>query len=108
MNITLVKNREDYVHHEDSQAHQQGETCHCAGERLGLTNQFTSHARRNDFIRSFGDEVGCVSKCDTGFQVEEQCHTCELIQVIHCLWAECCSPRYKLTELDQTLAVVGS
>src|ERR1044072_4325103 len=108
MNITLVKNGEDYVHHEDSQPHQQCKTCHCARERLCLTNQFTSHAGRHDFIRRFGDEISCVSKCDTGFQVEEQCHTRELIQVIHCLWTKCCSPRYKLTKLDQTLAVVGS
>src|ERR1051325_433776 len=108
MNITLVKNREDYVHHEYSQPHQQCKTCHCAGERLCLTNQFTSNPRRNDFIRCFGDEVGCVSKCDTGFKVEEQCHTRELIQVIHCLGTKCCSPRYKFTKLDQTLAVIGS
>src|ERR1051325_9805519 len=108
MNITLVKDREDYVHHEDSQTHQQCKTRHCARKRLCLTNQFTPHAGRHDFVRRLGDEIGSVSKRDTGFKVEEQCHTRELIQVIHCLWTKCCSPRYKFTKLDQTLAVIGS
>src|SRR5215213_4031663 len=98
MYVTLVKYREDHVHHEHGQSHQYRQTRDRAAKRQRLALQLRAHTRRHNLRCLCGDEVSRITKSNARFEVEEECHTRELVQVVHCLWSKRGFPGNELTE----------
>src|ERR1041385_6021061 len=88
MNITLVKNRENHVHHEHRESHQDRQAHDRASKRQRLTLQFRAHARRYNLRRLLSDVIRRTAQRDSRLEVEEECHARELVQVVHCLWTK--------------------
>src|SRR5262249_60851534 len=71
MQITLVQYREDYVHHEDCQGHQDRQTGDSVAKRLSFTLEFSTHCGWYHFRRCLADKVRCVAKGHTRLQIEK-------------------------------------
>ena len=107
MNVAFVKNGEDDVHHEHRERHQDRQTGNCVAERLRLALQFSAHALRHDLRCRSRDEIGCVAQRLARFQVEEERHAGELVQVVDDLWSKRRFPRDEFAQRHEITAVVG-
>src|ERR1044072_2141111 len=106
MHVTLVKNREDHVHHKHRERHQDRQTRNRATKRQRLTLQLRTHSRRNDLRRRIRDVVRRIAERDARLEIEEERHARELVQVVHGLWTQRRLPRYQLTERHEFAAVI--
>ena len=82
MEIAFVENRQDHVHDEDGQRHQDRQIAHRVLKRQRFALQTGTERRRHHFGRSFGDEVGGVADGNTRLEIEVQGHAGELIQMV--------------------------
>src|SRR3982751_6851320 len=108
MDITLVKDRENDVHDEHGQRHQDGQTRYRVTECLRFALQLTPNSRRHDFSGCLTDEVSRVAQGYAWLQIEKQRHTRELIQVVYSFWTERLFPGYQFAERHKPLSVVRS
>src|SRR5215210_266298 len=106
MDVTLVKNREDHVHHKHSERHQDRQTPDSITERLRLTLQLSADAGRNDLRRHLIDMIRRIPERHTRLEIEKESHAGELVQVVHHLWTKRGFPTDQFTERHKLLAVI--
>src|SRR6185369_11606497 len=106
VNVTLVKDREYHVHHKHCERHQDRQTRHRTTERERLALQLTTHTARHRLRRCFRDEVRRITKRNTRFEIEEERHTRELVQVVHYLWPKRLFPRHELAQRHESFTVI--
>ena len=107
VDVALVENGKNHVHHEYGEPHQDREIVHrvAEGERLAL--EAAAQRRRHHLRRRLRDEIGGVADRNARLQVEEDRDGRELIDVVHRLKPERGLPRHQLAQRDHILAIVG-
>ena len=83
MHVTLIKDRENHVHHKHRQPHQDRQTGNRAAKRQRLTLQLRAHALRYYLLRRFSDEIRRITESHARLEVERERHAGELIEVVH-------------------------
>src|SRR6185369_2910427 len=106
MDVALVEDREDHVHHKHRESHQQRQTRDGSAERQRLTLQLCTNARRNYFARRLLDEIRRSTESHARLEVERERHARELIEVVHRLWTKRGSPGDQFLERHKPSAVV--
>ena len=108
MHITLVEDRQDYVHHKHCEGHQDRQTGNGIAKGLRFALQLSANRGRNNLSRTFLNVIGRIAQRHARLQIEEESHGCELIQVIHCLRTQRLLPGNQLAQRHQPLSVVGT
>src|SRR5262245_2287943 len=106
MYITFIEDRQNHIHYENSQGHQDGQTGDGVSERLRLALQLCADARRNNFSRGLTNEVRRVTQSHSRLQIKEDRHAGELVQMIHGLRTEGRLPGNQFAKRHQLLAVI--
>src|SRR6516165_940859 len=88
MEVALVENRQDYVHDEHRDQHQDRQIGNRVLENQSFTLQGSLKTRRKNLLRSLFDELSCRPDGISGFQVEKHGHAGELIDVVDRLWPD--------------------
>ena len=107
VDVTLVENCQNHVHHEHGEGHQEGEVSDRVAKRLGLALQARSHGRRHDFPRGSADEIGGLTDGHPRLEIEEKRDAGELVQVVHRLRTERRLPRDQGVERHEVFPVIG-
>ncbi len=106
MQITLIKDGQNHVHDEYSHHHQDGQIGNGILKCQRLALKCSMHIRGKDLFGCVLDELGCRSDGVAGFQVEEQSHAGELIDVVDTLGSNDRVPACKRAERHHALTVV--
>ncbi len=107
MEIALVEDRENYIHHEDGEEQKDGEALHGFAENESLALQAAANIRGQNFLRGFIDEIGGFADGVAGLHVEEKCDAGKLVDVIYGLGADGLMRRGDGVERNHALAIVA-
>src|SRR6516225_7887578 len=85
MHITLIKNSEDYIHHKDCSKQQQWQRSEQLPEheRFTLESALNSRVMRLELRKGVFDVLRGIADRDIRQQVEIECDTGELVEMIH-------------------------
>ncbi len=108
MEIAFVENRQDHVHDEDRQSHENRQIPHRVLESQRFALQARAQRRRHDLRRCFVDKVGRVADRNAGFEIKGQCDAGELIEMVDGLRPQGGFPVHQRIERQEPLAVVGA
>src|SRR5689334_9270866 len=87
MDIAFVKNSQDHIHDKDrpNQKQWQGTEELPKDQRLALERRLHTRVLALDLVKRIFNVLRCVPDRDTRKQIKIDCHTGELIEMIHCL-----------------------
>ncbi len=88
MDVALVEDRQDHIHHEDGQAEEEDQLVHHVAEDLGVALELGAEVRRDDLGGGLLGDGGGEADGDAGEEVEGDRHRGEAVDVVDRLRAE--------------------
>src|SRR4029077_18264861 len=88
MQVTLIENRQNYVHDKDGNEHQHHEIRSRVAKGQSLPLQTSPYIRGKNLLGALLNKIGGLTNGVAGFHVEEKRDTGELVDVVHRLWSQ--------------------